>query len=98
MFCVDWYYNRKADKSIDEGHWWSHSGIGQGDNYQFEGNHHWDDQQMITMKLNCNEWNVTWFRDNKQVQKEEITPNQSYYFTLFFCDKLRIHIYKLLKI
>ena len=48
----------------------------------YQGCSKWADNETITVKLNCNDWTVTYFNDKKQIQKDQIEPNQYYYFML----------------
>ena len=67
-------------------HW-----IEDGYNSHFEGNPRisetgaWLYGEVITAKLDCDQWKVTYFRNNEEIQQDEIEPNQSYYFALMCC-------------
>ena len=45
----------------------------------------WIDGQIITVKLNCNEWTVSYYKDSAFKRMENIEPNQHYFFTLSCC-------------
>eukprot|EP01084_Bolivina_argentea_P148609 259776_1 len=42
----------------------------------------WNDGEIITVVLNCNQWNVKYYIDCKQVKSQKIKANKSYYFAL----------------
>eukprot|EP01084_Bolivina_argentea_P146080 255880_1 len=48
-------------------------------------NAQWTYEEIITVKLNCDEWTVTYFRNNKKVKMDHIPPNKSYFFALYSC-------------
>ena len=84
----------KTDKLINEwchtgGNWSGHWGPMKGHNYHFQGCGMWNKDKVVTMKLDCNAWTVTWFLDKTEITKEAIATNQHYYFVLFTCDKLK---------
>ena len=39
--------------------------------------------EIITIKLNCNDWTVTHYDNKREVKHEDIEPNKAYYFGLF---------------
>ena len=45
----------------------------------------WMKNQLITLRLDCDEWNVTYYDGTQEVKKEDIEPNQSYHFALMVC-------------
>ena len=63
-----------------------HDWIQQGYNSFYQGYDDWMPKTVVTVKLNCNDWTVTYYNDNKQFKKDNIEPNQSYYFALMCCD------------
>ena len=62
-------------------HW-----IDQGFNSYWKGYSFWKENQVMTIKLNCNDWSVTYYQDGIQVKNEEIEAGQCYYFALLCCD------------
>ena len=46
---------------------------------------HWQYNEIMTVKLDCNEWTVIYYKNKEQVQKDKIKPHQSYYFALNTC-------------
>ena len=42
----------------------------------------WTSNQVMTVKLNCNNWTVTYFKDYKQVKWDKIKRNKRYFFAL----------------
>ena len=48
----------------------------------------WEQDDIITIKLDCDLWNVTYYRNDKQVQKDSIESNKPYYFALMCCDSI----------
>ena len=81
--------NMKNDQSINEwhnngnGHHW----IDKGRNSFFSGCDEWDTNQIITVRLDCDNGTVNYYKDDseEECQKDEIEPNQSYYFALMVC-------------
>ena len=45
----------------------------------------WRFEETVIMILNCDEWTVTYYLDNKQVQKDKIEPNKCYFFAILCC-------------
>ena len=45
----------------------------------------WSQDQVITIKLNCDDWNVTYYKDNKEIKKDKIEPDKHYHFALLCC-------------
>ena len=46
---------------------------------------HWDPQQIITVKLNCIEWTITYYSDLKQIYHGDIEKNETYYYAAETC-------------
>ena len=65
-------------------HW-----IGTGCNSFHQGMTNWPSNHVKTVILNCNEWNVTYYRNEKIIQKDAIEPNQNYYFTMICCGRVQ---------
>ena len=86
-FCSVGVTTMKNDKLINE---WSHDGeshvdwIEEGCNSWFEP-HKWPKDVTVTMKLDCNDWTVTYYQDKKQVAKENVEPNKPYFLALLSC-------------
>ena len=74
----------KFERHGDKQHW-----IEDGYNSFYKGNFHWQPQSVVTVKLNCNEWTVTYYNNNKQFQMDKIEANKYYYFAMMCCDKQR---------
>ena len=53
----------------------------------FKGNLNWRKNKVITVKLDCDNWIVTYYRDGKKFKRDDIEPNKSYYFALLCCDQ-----------
>ena len=52
----------------------------------WKGYGHWNQGEVMTIKLNCDDWNVTYYKDGTQVKYDEIEVNKFYYFALLCCD------------
>ena len=65
----------------DDKHW-----IDTGFNSNYKGYTRWKHDQVVTIKLNCNEWMVTYFKDGKEFRKDNIETNKSYYFAMLCCE------------
>ena len=42
---------------------------------------------IVTTKLDCNDWSVTYYKDKEQYKKENIPSNQYYYLAMLCCGK-----------
>ena len=42
---------------------------------------------IVTMKLNCNDWTVTYYVDEEQIKVDEIEADNSYYLAVCCCDQ-----------
>ena len=78
----------KNDKLINE---WNHNGdsevhwISTGFSSYHEECYDFKSDVVVTIKLNCNEWTVTYYKDKEQFKKEKIEPNQCYYLAMLVC-------------
>ena len=86
---------QKSDKLINN---WCHDGGNTRGHYlpddnqydvYYQGYSQWYKNEIVTMKLNCNDWTVTWFKDKKEIQKKQIEPHKFYYLALMCCGNLR---------
>ena len=48
----------------------------------------WGGNQTITVKLNCNDWIVTYYTDGEEFNKDLIEADRSYYFAFMCCNAL----------
>ena len=53
-------------------------------NSYYDGTGRWKGNVMITVRLNCNDWTVTYYRNGKKFRIEGIEPD-SYYFAAVCC-------------
>ena len=85
----------KNDEIINE---FCHDGGGSSDYWMGEKNEEfnswydgcrkgWTQNEVITVKLDCNNWMVTYYKDEKEIMKDEIECDRSYYFALMCCNK-----------
>ena len=72
-----------SDDGIDESgdHW---KGSENGSYYKGHGGH-WNPGEVMTVKLNCDDWTVVYYKGIKQVQSDNIVSNESYHFCLQLC-------------
>ena len=47
--------------------------------------YNWKGNDIVTTKLDCDNWNVTYFVDNVQAKQEKIRENQCYFLILRIC-------------
>ena len=52
----------------------------------YAGKHEWQYNETISLKLDCNEWTVTYWKDGKLLKIDHIPPNESYHFAVNFCE------------
>ena len=45
----------------------------------------WEYGTTITVKLDCNNWTVKYYKDGQKVKCDEVKPNKSYHFVTNFC-------------
>ena len=45
----------------------------------------WRKDQIITVRLDCEKWNVIYYDGDKKIKTEDIESNQSYHFALMLC-------------
>ena len=50
--------------------------------------YHHNDAITITIKLDCNEWKVTYYANTEKVKQDQIEPNKYYYLAMYCCDQL----------
>ena len=50
----------------------------------------WRRNQVITIKLNCNEWSATYYEGHKEITKHPTPANKSYYFAMLCCSSLSV--------
>ena len=41
--------------------------------------------EIVTIKLNCNNWTVSYFQGKEEIQRDNIKPNRFYHFALLCC-------------
>ena len=58
---------------------------GKGYHSCIDGMHCWGFDQIITVKLDCYDWSVTYYHNLNQMEKKYIEPNQKYYFAICCC-------------
>eukprot|EP01083_Nonionella_stella_P259232 885345_1 len=51
----------------------------------------WCAGEVVTVTLDCDKWKVFFFKNNKQLKKEDIAPNQTYYFAMDSCADQKHH-------
>ena len=79
----------KNDKWINE---WYGKGkiqwINKGYNSFCLGSGKWNKDEVITIKLDCNQWTVKYYKDSDKTefQTDHIEPYKSYYFALLICN------------
>ena len=74
---------QKSDDIIDKeqyGHW-----IAGGINSFYRGCSNWKSNHIITVRLNCDKWDVTYYDDDKEIKREYISAKKSYYFAMLCC-------------
>ena len=54
--------------------------------FYYGGQRKWKGDTVVTVKLDCVNWSVTYYKDKTEIQKDEIEPNKSYYFALMCCN------------
>ena len=77
--------NEQLINNAYTGDWTSHWLTKDGCNSYYRGMDHWHKNEIITMKLNCNDWTVEYYKDKKLVQSDKIESNQSYFLAVFCC-------------
>ena len=55
----------------------------------YGGKSRWKYGDIVTVKLDCDEWKVTYYHDHKRVQMDQIKPNKSYHFVINCCENPR---------
>ena len=64
-------------------HW-----IDKGFNSYFQGfSNKWNQNEVTTVKLDCNNWNVTYYQNNEVIKSDKIEPNKHYYFAIMCCGR-----------
>ena len=56
-----------------------------GCNSFYKGYGKWKANDTVTVKLDCNNWTVTYYNDSRQFNQETIDANKCYYFAMFCC-------------
>ena len=82
-----------TDKSVKLVNEWRHDGNSRDHwidksgsfNSFFTGCGQWETNETITVKLDCNDWTATYYKDEKEIKKDEIEADKSYYFTMLCC-------------
>ena len=79
---------RDQTKIKDEGEW-ENTHFSYDNGYTphsfYKGRHYWNYMDVITVRLDCDEWTVTYYKDNEQVQKDKIDGGKSYHFAVNMC-------------
>ena len=52
----------------------------------FEGRYKWKYNEVLSMKLDCNKWTMTYWKDDTLLKKDDISPNKSYHFAVNLCE------------
>ena len=83
---------QKNHKLINEwafdGHRCSHyRWIKNGHNSHYDISGEWDKDAVITLRLDCDAWSVTYYVGTDEIRKDNIKPNQSYYLALMVCNE-----------
>ena len=47
----------------------------------------WKSNEIITVKLDCNDWNVMFYRDKEEIRRDKIKKGKSYYFAFMCCNQ-----------
>eukprot|EP01084_Bolivina_argentea_P046413 85469_1 len=55
------------------------------DSYYSGYNEKWEQNEIISVKLNCNNWTVTFYKGIHQLRKDNIRNNRSYFLALSCC-------------
>ena len=76
----EWNY-----KVEDHGVYWVNNGKGYNSHYQYCVN--FEPDVIVTIKLNCNDWTVTYYKDKEEFKKDDIEPEQHYYLAMLCCGK-----------
>ena len=63
--------------------------IGKGYNSHYSGVGEWKRHHILTVKLDCNKHTVTYYDNNKPIQRDDTAPNKSYYFAMICCNNSR---------
>ena len=66
---------------MDDHHWVTRKS----DDSYFQGHARWSKDCVITVKLDCNDWSVTYYQEGKQIKRDSVNENKSYYFAVFAC-------------
>ena len=81
----------KNDELINK---WNHAGwrggpkehwVDTGYYSYYKGNGKWKKEDVISVKLDCNNWTVTYYNDKDEIQKDKIEEDKSYYFAILSC-------------
>ena len=75
----------RKPRNDNENDWPSFWITDKGCNSYFNGCLEWVKDKVITVKLDCNEWSATFYRDRVKFKNELLEPNKSYYFAMFCC-------------
>ena len=51
----------------------------------YQGCNKWNFEEIVTVRLNCNDWKVTYYVDKKILKTDRIKPERSYYFAMLLC-------------
>ena len=74
---------------------WSSTGgwiTNEGYNSLYYGCGQWNENEMITVKLDCNDWRVIYYKDEAEFKDEKLEADKCYYFAMNCCgDSSRTH-------
>eukprot|EP01083_Nonionella_stella_P106817 308608_1 len=51
----------------------------------------WQADEVVTVTLDCEKWEVHFFKNNKHIRKNDIVPNHTYYFAMDSCGNKKHH-------
>ena len=82
--------DRNEDDIVKTGNHWRHCRHGTTGNHKsyYDGYAHWELNEVMTVKLDCDDWTAVYYKGKDQVQRDEIAPNQSYHFCVQLCTAL----------